>query len=309
MGHVLRSDARALVVDGQMRGVGGGCDVHRDRRARRAVRDRVVGEDRHQLAEPQRIADERRRRRIEQHVHLARLGERRHRPNRLFGHLGEVDRHRLQLHDARIGPGEQQQVADERGQMLDLVADVAQRLVGVADRLVAMALEVLDARSDDRERRPELVARVGRELALAAERLADRDERPAARRSLPTTSAPSTARKPPTRSTWTSTPRIRCSPLMSWTTWTTYVSAPRCTGCVSTRTGTPSTVSVADVRVPPVARDGERRPRRAGPARPTSWRADRLLVRPDDEREGARRPPADASGRSAPATAAGAPRA
>ena len=55
----------------------------------------------------------------------------------------------------------------------------------VADRLVAMPLEVFDAAPDDGQRRPQLVAGVGRELALAAQRdalvgqrLADRDERP-----------------------------------------------------------------------------------------------------------------------------------
>ena len=54
------------------------------------------------------------------------------------------------------------------------------------DRLVAVALEVLDAAPDDGQRRPQLVAGVGGELALAAERdalvrqrLADRHERPA----------------------------------------------------------------------------------------------------------------------------------
>src|SRR5207245_6214512 len=38
------------------------------------------------------------------------------------------------------------------------------------------ALEVLDARSDHRQGRSEFVAGVGRELALAAERFANRDE-------------------------------------------------------------------------------------------------------------------------------------
>ena len=45
------------------------------------------------------------------------------------------------------------------------------------DRLVAVAAQVGDAALDDRERRPQLVARVGGELALAAHRVADRDER------------------------------------------------------------------------------------------------------------------------------------
>ena len=67
----------------------------------------------------------------------------------------------------------------------------SRRVADAADRLVLVALQVFDAAPDDRERRPELVARVGRELALAAERLADRDER-AAGVERPTTSAPST---------------------------------------------------------------------------------------------------------------------
>ena len=66
----------------------------------------------------------------------------------------------------------------------------------VADRLVAMPLEVLDAAPDDGQRRAQLVAGVGRELALAAQRdaLVRRANRgsgraPAARRSVPNPNA------------------------------------------------------------------------------------------------------------------------
>ena len=101
------------------------------------------------------------------------------------GDVAEVDRHVLERDRPRVGAGEQQQVLDDRGHVADLVIDVLERRADRRDRLVAMPLEVLDAAPDDGQRRPQLVAGVGRELALAPERgalvgqrLADRHERP-----------------------------------------------------------------------------------------------------------------------------------
>ena len=75
---------------------------------------------------------------------------------------------------------------DDRGHVADLVVDVLERGADLADRLGLVARQVLDAAPDHGERGAELVTAVGREVALSAkgralvaERLADRDERPA----------------------------------------------------------------------------------------------------------------------------------
>ena len=53
--------------------------------------------------------------------------------------------------------------------MADLGVDVVERLADVGSRLVRVAPQVLDRAPDDGQRRPQLVARVGGELALAAQ--------------------------------------------------------------------------------------------------------------------------------------------
>ena len=63
-------------------------------------------------------------------------------------------------------------------QPVGLGLDVVEGIADLGDRLVGVAAEVRDGALDDRERRPQLVAGVGRELALAAHRVADRHERP-----------------------------------------------------------------------------------------------------------------------------------
>ena len=128
--------------------------------------------------------------------------------------------------------------------MADLVVDVLERRADRADRLVAVSLEVLDAAPDDGQRRPQLVAGVGRELALAAQRgalagqrLADRDERPAGVDGPEPERDDERRPAPPTSRTTSMTPSVRCSVVRSWTTWT--VNVPRCgTATVSVRTRT-----------------------------------------------------------------------
>jgi hypothetical protein len=68
----------------------------------------------------------------------------------------------------------------------DFGVDVAQGLAHLLDLASTVAFEVLDARPDDGQRGPQLVARVGGELTLALERRfaprhrsANGDERPA----------------------------------------------------------------------------------------------------------------------------------
>ena len=147
--------------------------------------DRVVDEDHDELAEPGRVAGHDRRLRVDLDPDAPVRGGLAHRRRPVGGDVAEVDRHVLERDRARVGAGQQQQVLDDRGHVADLVVDVLERRADRRDRLVAMPLEVLDAAPDDRQRRPQLVAGVGRELALAAQRgalvgqrFADRDERP-----------------------------------------------------------------------------------------------------------------------------------
>ena len=78
-------------------------------------------------------------------------------------------------------------------------------------------MEVLRAGPDDGQWRPQLVAGVGGELALAAQRVADRDERPA--RDEPAGGeAARIATRPPTASTVISVFSVFRSAVMSWPT-------------------------------------------------------------------------------------------
>ena len=159
---------------------------HPDPAVRRAVADRVVDQDHHELAEPGRIAGDHCGLRVDLDPDAA-VGRRlAHRGGAVGGDVAEVELHVLQLHRPRIGAREQEQVLDDRGHVADLVVDVLERRADRRDRLGSMALEVVDAAPDDGQRRAQLVAGIGRELALAAEgralvrqRLADRHQRPA----------------------------------------------------------------------------------------------------------------------------------
>ena len=62
--------------------------------------------------------------------------------------------------------------------MVGLLGDVVERQVDGWPRPVGLGAQVVNRGSDDRERRPQLVARVRGELPLAPERVADRDESP-----------------------------------------------------------------------------------------------------------------------------------
>src|ERR1700694_5445733 len=67
--------------------------------------------------------------------------------------------------------------------MVDLCADVLERVADLPDRLVLMTAEMLERAPHDSQRCPQLVARIRGELALTAQgqtlggqRVADRDE-------------------------------------------------------------------------------------------------------------------------------------
>ena len=73
------------------------------------------------------------------------VGGLRERRRAVGGDVAEVDRHVLELDRARIRPREQQQVLDDRGHVVHLVVDVLERRADRRDRLVAVALQVVDA--------------------------------------------------------------------------------------------------------------------------------------------------------------------
>ena len=96
----------------------------------------------------------------------------------LGGGQGEVRVGRHDLDRVRIRAGEEQEVVHEQLHPRRAGVEVVQGPVH-GRRIVAAASQLGDRGARDRERGPELVARVGGELALAPERLADRHQRAA----------------------------------------------------------------------------------------------------------------------------------
>ena len=77
----------------------------------------------------------------------------------------------------RIGPGEQQQVVDEAGEMRHLGIDVVEGLGLLAQGHLGLAAQVLDRAAHHGQRGAQFVARVGGEFALPAQGPALRGER------------------------------------------------------------------------------------------------------------------------------------
>ena len=82
-------------------------------------------------------------------------------------HVAEIDRQALQADRAGVRAGEQEQLVDEARQVVDLRSDVVERVADLRDGFVSMTPKVFDRCLDDRQRRPQLVAGIGGELALA----------------------------------------------------------------------------------------------------------------------------------------------
>ena len=156
---------------------GVGPDEDADGATARAVADRVVDEDRDELAQARRVADRRRRRGIDLEPHAGRGGRLRERGCRVGGDVVEVQRHPLERDGAGVGAGEEQQVVDQRGQVLDLGVDVDEGVADLVHGSVAVLAQVVHGSPDHGQRRAQLVARVGGELALATERDALAGER------------------------------------------------------------------------------------------------------------------------------------
>src|SRR5664280_1220184 len=177
-GQILRPDAGSLVTDRDQRSVARWLGPNRYGASRWAVPDCVVDEDRDQLADAQGVPD----RRGWPGTELKRdpglgsyPGQRLERGRR---DVGQVKRLSIELDRPGVGPGEQEQRVDELSQVVRLGLHVVERLVLIGNGRGGVPQEMFDAPTDDSERRAQFVAGVGGELALAPERVADRDERP-----------------------------------------------------------------------------------------------------------------------------------
>ena len=199
----------------------------RTRAAARRVADRVVDEDDDELAEAGLVAVDDRRLRIERRAgRRASAAVLTSAPAPSAAMSPRSTGSRVRRDRPRVGAGEEEEVLDERGQVADLGVDVVEGLRSRPRRLAAVPAEMLDRAPDDRQRRPQLVARVGGELALAAEgralldeRLADRDEGAAGVERRRTRTRRGRRRAPPTRSTVRIASSVCCSAVRSWMTW------------------------------------------------------------------------------------------
>ena len=160
---VGRRDARAVVLDPQPQLAGGERAAERDPVASRGVLDGVLREAHHRLGEPLAVgADLPERDRLALPAPRRERGRLRH---QLVRELVDVD----VLQPQEVGPlglRERQQVVDEAAHPVQLVGDEGDRLAP----LLGVLAQQLEMAADDRDRRAQLVARVGDEVALAGER-------------------------------------------------------------------------------------------------------------------------------------------
>ena len=253
VGHVLRADAAAVVLD-----------VERARRRRRAgprpgprrpraVADRVVDEDHDELPQPGR----RRPRRSP--------APGRPRRGRSFAPAGLASDEAASAATSPRSSGwrssetapESERARSSRSSTSEVRCSTSAPMSSSAsptdaDRLVGVAAEVLERAPDDGQRRAQLVARVGRELALAAEReplvaerLADRDERPAGVDGAEPERDEDDDRAADEQHARASRRACRCSVVRSWIDLD--VDAARCR-CRRARSGPAAAVSSIDAR-------------------------------------------------------------
>ncbi len=139
--------------------------------------DRVVAKDRHELPEPSGVTRHLDRHRVDLDPDAARLRESSQTRRRVERDLGKLHRLVDDLHVTGVRARKEQEVVDEGVQPANLRVHVVERVAHLSHPPLAVTPEVLEAAADDRERRPELVAGVGGELALTPERVADGHER------------------------------------------------------------------------------------------------------------------------------------
>ena len=125
-----------------------------------------------QLAQAERVAAHRGGLHVQFQAHLLARGHRREALQRVGRLLGQVGVAELQLQRVRVAARQEQQLLDQRAHAGDLGLDVAERLL-LRGRVRRARRKRAQVAADHGQRRAQLVARVGRELALAADRLAD----------------------------------------------------------------------------------------------------------------------------------------
>ena len=131
---------------------------------------------RDQLAQPARVAVERKRLGVGFDAHVAFDRERRKAAGGIERHLAQVRRLDRELEGARIGAREEEQIVDQGAESIGLRLDVVEGIADVGDRLVGVAAEMRHRALHDAQRGAQLVARVRGEVALAAHCVPDRDQ-------------------------------------------------------------------------------------------------------------------------------------
>jgi hypothetical protein len=129
----------------------------------------VVEQDRQQLAQPLRIAQQRQRLggRLGLHQDAALVRQCARLLERLVERAREIDRLALQRERVDVAARHRQQVVDDERQLARGVDDAVKRALVFVDRLVAPAQRHLGLAADRGGRRAQLVADVGEELAPA----------------------------------------------------------------------------------------------------------------------------------------------
>ena len=143
---------------------------------RRGMADRVVEQDDDELPKAGRVAAHRDRLGVDPDRDAGGTSDRRQPTGSIEGQLAEVGRSEFELDRAGVSSGQGEEVLDEFREPLRPGVDVVEGGPHLGDGSIAMPPEVLDAATNDRQRRSQLVTCVGGELALPAHRVADRDE-------------------------------------------------------------------------------------------------------------------------------------
>ena len=159
-------DARPLILDNEQCRPRFRPDANRHGRAGRTVADGIVDQDRHELAQSDRVAADGRRHRIEHNRDVPFHAERTEQRGRVGRHIGEIERYALHLNHARVGASQEQHVLDQGRHESHFGIDVIERLAHLLDPAAPVTSQILDACPNHREWRAQLVAGVGRELSL-----------------------------------------------------------------------------------------------------------------------------------------------
>ncbi len=141
--------------------------------ARRGVLDRVVDHNEQHLLQSVgvRFDDRRLRLGVQRQLNSGVLGQQRRPPHHFGGEVGQLQRRGHQLEPAGVGAGQSEQVLRQALHARDLSAHVVEQLAFAFDGLISMLVQQVGRRSEDRQRRTQLVRGISDEFLLASERL------------------------------------------------------------------------------------------------------------------------------------------